>query len=102
MSKFFNETLKARSTALNSDGIAELLGSAGPAADTNNSIREPATHIGNGAVEPSAAPASDLKGLLSDENSKIQPCISNPLREKFKGSNSLEAVDESYRALRTR
>ena len=102
MSKFFNETLKARSAALTSDGIAELLGSAGPAIDTNNSTREPANEAENGTVKPSAAPASDLKGLLSDENSRIRPCISNPLREKFKGSNSLEAVDESYRALRTR
>jgi protein-tyrosine kinase len=85
MSKFFNETLKVRSVALRDEkskdaGFQEL-------------------------VETALTPvltSRDLGSVRVDENSKSHIPITNLLQAQFKGSDSVEAVLESYRALRTR
>jgi len=85
MSKFFNETLKARSVTLRDEkskeaGFQELVET---------------------AFAP-VVPSADLENARLEEFRKIRIPLTNLLQAQFKGSDSLESVLESYRALRTR
>jgi capsular exopolysaccharide synthesis family protein len=85
MSKFFNETLKIRNSAAQEAvskqaDFQELVGT---------------------AFSPSAATVSSGGGWL-DECRKIENPLTDLLKAQFKGSDSVESVLESYRALRTR
>jgi capsular exopolysaccharide synthesis family protein len=85
MSKFFNETLKARNETLPLDGFNLTQEAEPPAA--------------------SSVPVGIDPGL---ENSRLKDCreivvpIAKLVEEQFAGSDSLESAQESYRALRTR
>jgi len=85
MSKFFNETLKARNGVLPAEGF-------------NPTEAAESTQI---------SPLAEESGLSNGDDRlaqcrKIVVPIAKMVREQFKGSDSLESADESYRALRTR
>ena len=85
MSKFFNETLKMR----------------------NNVLQEPVSKesdfqgLVEAAFSPSVSPSPSEGGWL-DDCKKIENPLTDLLKAQFKGSDSVESVLESYRALRTR
>jgi protein-tyrosine kinase len=85
MSKFFNETLKMR----------------------NSAVQEPASkqadfqELVDAAFSSSTLPAPSGGGWLADCR-KIENPLTDLLKAQFKGSDSVESVLESYRALRTR
>src|SRR5690242_1163336 len=85
MSKFFNETLKMR----------------------NNVLQEPVSKesdfqgLVEAAFSPSVSPSPSGGGWL-DDCKKIESPLTDLLKAQFKGSDSVESVLESYRALRTR
>jgi protein-tyrosine kinase len=84
MSKFFNETMKARNAAAPVDNLSsiEVRDFPAPAAISEQPL-EPGT-----------------RGL--QEYRKVQIPSSSLLQQRFKGSEWLESAEESYRALRTR
>jgi protein-tyrosine kinase len=87
MSKFFNQTLRARD-------------SQPPIEETNLAdVRE--SQIAATAVE-APAPVSDVGGSRLEQCEKISIPVKNLLHAQFKGSDSLAPAEESYRALRTR
>ncbi len=85
MSKFFNETLRMR----------------------NSAVQEPVSkqadfqELVEAAFSPSTAPAPSGGGWF-DDCKKIENPLTDLLKAQFKGSDSVESVLESYRALRTR
>jgi capsular exopolysaccharide synthesis family protein len=85
MSKFFNETLKARNEILPPEGFI-LTGEA----DSPTAASVPAgTELG-------------IKDGRLEECREILVPIAKLVEEQFAGSDSLESAQESYRALRTR
>ena len=102
MSKFFNETLKNRNPvlpqeALDLEGLKEI-GAMEDAADvgvaTPLSVEAPAAVFANGSL--------DFDAPVADPVRRIEMPRSSLLATQFEGSDSLQAAEESYRALRTR
>lgn len=85
MSKFFNETLKVRSGALQEEGPKQT------------GFQE----LVDAALAPIVPPAVAEDTWL-DACGKIENPLTDLLQGQFKGSDSIESVLESYRALRTR
>jgi|SRR5579872_909454 len=85
MSKFFNETLKMRDGAVQEPVSKQ--------ADFQELV--------DAAFSPSAPRVSAAGGWL-DDCRRIENPLTDLLKAQFKGSDSVESVLESYRALRTR
>ncbi len=85
MSKFFNETLKMRNSAVQ-EAVSKQ-------ADFQDLV--------DAAFSANTASISSGGGWL-DECRKIENPLTDLLKAQFKGSDSVESVLESYRALRTR
>jgi protein-tyrosine kinase len=91
MSKYFNETLKARSLAIPGEFLK-------PASESQTLEKVP---------DADKLPASenlpfDVEETRVEEYRKIQLPLEKLPHVQFKDSNSLEPAEESYRALRTR
>src|SRR5437879_5536247 len=86
MSKFFNELMKAwnAAPALEGTGVATVQG---PQEEKPPAIKAPTNDIGGSGLETAPTIVKPLADLL---------------HSRFKGSDALEAAEESYRALRTR
>lgn len=104
MSKFFNETLKARSETLPSEDLAALLGEKPPATETAGQSPEGSSvlveTVGEAPTLPEAA--VNEREVSPVESSKMQLPIAHVLLAQFQGSRSLESAEEAYRGLRTR
>jgi len=85
MSKYFEETLRARSVAL-VPGAARIA--------EKPATEETSQHTDDAAPDFSSPRLKDCR--------KIRVPSENLLNEKFKGSKSLQPAEESYRGLRTR
>lgn len=85
MSKFFNQTLKARAAVLPADGfrLTDVPDSTEPGAVSSSTDQS----LSDGRLEQCRKMVVPLDKLLQDQ---------------FQGSNGLESAEESYRALRTR
>jgi capsular exopolysaccharide synthesis family protein len=85
MSKFFNETLKARGATLGNETAAP----------------ETLTEMMAAALAPPAPPiATEAKPIEALPPIRIP--VADQMEKQFKGSDSIESAKESYRALRTR
>jgi protein-tyrosine kinase len=86
MSKFFDETMKARNTISTLDGAGV------------------ATVAGPPEVQPPAMKASknDVPGSWLQTVPRLEKPLAEVLHSRFDGSDALEAAEESYRGLRTR
>src|SRR5579864_1477027 len=105
MSKFFNETLKARSATLPPGGLAELLETERPEVSPAAPVQEPANEVPNTvskAVADLEVPETNLPEAPLVAPPTAQPLVANPMHQQFRGSDCLESVEESYRGLRTR
>ncbi len=85
MSKFFNETLKVRNTTLQEEGSKQT--------GFQELVKAALSLVG---------PSVDLGTTRLDECARIDNPLTGLLQAQFKGSDSVESVLESYRALRTR
>jgi protein-tyrosine kinase len=86
MSKFFDQTMKARNAALSQEG---------PGVTTLQGPREE-------KPSPPDIPTSEPVRSCLETARKIEKPLGGLLRAHFYGSEALEAAEESYRALRTR
>jgi capsular exopolysaccharide synthesis family protein len=86
MSKFFDETVKARNAALTLDG-AGVATVQGPQEEKPAAVKAPTNDLGSSRLETAL---------------KIDRPLADLLHSRFYGSDALEAAEESYRALRTR
>jgi protein-tyrosine kinase len=85
MSKFFDQTVRSRDVAAPFE-----------------EVREPELQKRPEVVPAAKTTSVELETSILDDCRKLETPLSNLLQSQFRGSDSLEPVEEAYRALRTR
>jgi capsular exopolysaccharide synthesis family protein len=91
MSKFFDQTFKTRDVPVPVEEVKQPEVEAQPAAEEQVGVTTP----------PKVAP-SETREVPLAKRRRLETPVAALLRVQFQGSDSLEQVQESYRALRTR
>jgi len=102
MSKYFNESQRLRSTTVFDDILRPVPenGAAPPAVPTRNAAVEPLPFPETAMSDAGAG--LELPAVEQEKYRTIQLPLEKLPRAQFKDGRSLEAAEESYRALRTR